>query len=170
MESTYLSAPCYSSLQNEAFERAQQLSSTTPQSVIWLDGNSHCQSYIADAWARKYSALQLRVTSLDNVVTDYYDRIAGPATLLDISTRRRIIDRTLRTLAEDGLLADTHRYDGEFSALFNTLEENGYVTPEAIEALVEESDLSERAAKVLTESYRRFSIYREDILAEAEYT
>lgn len=170
MESTFLFGPSYSTLQNEVFERAQWLSSTNPESVIWLDGNSHRQSYIADAWATEYSALQLRVTSLDNFVSDYYDRIAGPATLLDVSTRRRLIDQALRTLAEDDLFADAHRFRGEFSALFNTLEENGYATPETIEALVEESDLSERAAKILTESYRRFSTYREDILAEAEYT
>ncbi len=170
MTVAYLRGPSYAALQKEAFDRAAEQSGSEPSSVIWLDGNSHRQSYVADAWAANHPPLEIQVTSFSDIVGECYDHIAGPARLLDAPTRRRIIDHTLRSLAADDVLPQAHRYRGEFSALFNTLESNRYADPASVERLAAESLLSDRAETVLTEAYARFNSYRDAVTTPDEYT
>jgi hypothetical protein len=55
---------------------------------------------IADAWAENYEPLRIQVTDFNTVVGECYERITDPTSLLDALTRRRLIDRALRNVAE----------------------------------------------------------------------
>lgn len=99
-----------------------------------------------------------------------YERIADPSTLLDAFTRRRLIDRALRTVADRGLLDDAHLYRGHFTDLITEFEGKGYHSLGAVRDLVEDSALSAEIAELIATVYDIFYELRRDGVGDEVYT
>lgn len=166
----FLTSPSYDTLQSEVFERASEQAGDQPASILYLENNQHRTDKVADAWAANYSPLRLQVTDFNTVVGECYERIEGPSTLLDALTRRRLIDRALRTVADRGLLDDAHLYRDHFTDLITELEGEGYHSPEAVRTLVEEFELSAETANLVASVYEVFYELRRDGVGDDVYT
>lgn len=166
---TLLYGPSYSRLRRAAIGRADDTAADTPASVLWLERNSHLQETVAETWAADHAPLRLRVSGLNDVANEAYDRLTGPRERLDALTRRRIVDRALRELDDANILDDAHRYRDEVLSLFSTLEAAGYNSPDALDDLLSRSALPSHADTVLTEAYRRYRNHLDEVLTDEEY-
>jgi ATP-dependent helicase/nuclease subunit B len=163
-----LHGPSYERLQEAGFAAAGARASDDVSAVLWLEQNDHRTDHVADAWAADRDPLRLSVSSLGRVVGECHETLAGPGSLLDALTRRRLVDEALRDL--EGAVDDAHRHRGDVMDLFGALEGEGHGTPEAVRALVAESDLPERSARFLERAYTRFTEHRERTATAAEFT
>jgi len=166
----FLHGPSFGALRAAAIDRAAALAADTPASVLWLEQNDHVADQVRDDWAAEYDPLRLTVSSLDEAVRTCFDTVAGPRSLLDALTRRRLVDRALRELAADGVLEDAHRYRSDVLELVSELESEGYDSSEGIRELTAKSPVPDDAAAVLAETYRRFESVRDDVVTGAEFT
>jgi ATP-dependent helicase/nuclease subunit B len=160
----------YLPLQTAAFEFGDIIAVDIPASICWLEQNDHRTDQVTDAWSQSHDPLRLDVTSLDQLVGKCYESLTGPRTLLDALTRRQLVDQALRTFDEDDILTDAHRHRDEVLDLVTTLEANGHDSPNAIETLVAESTIPDRAATVLETTYARFADERTRTMTGEEYT
>jgi ATP-dependent helicase/nuclease subunit B len=165
-----LISPSFDSLQSEVFERISDRAGDQPASILYIENNDHRTDEVADAWAAHYRPLRLRVTDFNTVVGECYEQIAYPSALLDALTRRRLIDRALRIVANRGLLDDAHLYQDHFTDLITELEGEGYHSPETVRTLVENSDLSAETADLVASVYRVFYDLRQDGVGDEVYT
>ncbi len=166
----FLISPSFDALQSEVFEQISEQAGDHPASILYIENNDHRTDEVTDAWAADYKPLRLRVTDFSTVVSECYERIANPSTLLDALTRRRLIDRALRTVAGHGFLDDAHLYRDHFTDLITELEGEGYHTPEAVQTLVEKSELSTETAKLVASVYDVFYELRQDGVGDDVYT
>lgn len=174
---TLIYGPSYSMVQSTAAERADELAGHTPNSVRWLEQNSHIASSIEDRWAgsresgaERRSPLRLTVGTLDRMAGESLDRTSGPRDLLGALTRRQIVDTSLRHLDDEGVLEDAHRYRDTVMDLLASLEKGGHWSPDKVEALVEESDVPERSGDFLVEAARRYHQVLDAVTTDTEYT
>jgi len=170
VSSKFIYGPSYEPLQTSAFETADAVADDTPTSILWVEQNDHRINEVADAWADTRNPIRLKVTNLNQIVGELYESLTGPSTILDALTRRQLVDQSLRTLDDEGILNDAHRHRDEVLDLFTTIEAYGHDTTAAIESLVVESNLSERAAKVLETTYARFAANQAQTMTDEEYT
>jgi ATP-dependent helicase/nuclease subunit B len=166
----FLTSPSFDALQSEVFERTSEQAGNHPDSILYIENNDHRKNEVADAWAADHRPLRLRVTDFNTVVGECYEQVAGPSTLLDALTRRRLIDRALRTVAERGLLEDAHLYRDQFTDLITELEGEGYHSPDAVRDLVEASGLSAPTANLVATVYDVFSELRREGIGDEVYT
>lgn len=166
----FLTSPSFDALQSKVFERVSEQAGDQPASILYIENNDHRNDEVADAWASNYRPLRLRVTDFNTVVGECYERIEGPSSILDALTRRRLIDRSLRTVADRGLLDDAHLYRDYFTDLITELEGEGYHTPEAVRTLVAGSDLSDETANLVASVYGVFYELRHDGVGDDVYT
>lgn len=166
----FLTSPSFDALQSEVFDRVDAKADDQPASILYIENNDHRTDEIADAWAANYKPLRLRVTDFNTVIGECYERIADPSSLLDALTRRRLIDRALRTVADRGLLDDAHLYRDHFTDLITELEGEGYHSPEAVRTLVEDSQLSAETADLVASMYETFYEFRHDGVGDEMYT
>jgi len=166
----FLTSPSADALQSAVFERVSERAGDQPASILYIENNEHRMDKVADAWAANYSPLRLRVTNFPTVVGECHDQIADPGTLLDVLTRRQLIDRALRTITDRGLLEDAHLYREHFTDLLTELEGEGYHSPEAVCDLVENSELPPEKANVLSNVYDVFYNLRQDAVGDDVYT
>ena len=166
----FLTSPSFHALQSEVFERVSERAGDQPESILYLENNDHRTDEIADAWAANYRPLRLRVTDFNTIVGERFEQIADPSTLLDALTRRRLIDRALRTVADRGLLDDAHLYRDHFTDLITELEGEGFHSPEAVRNLVENSELSSETADLVATVYDVFYDLRQDGIGDEMYT
>ena len=166
----FLTSPSFNALQSEVFERVSERARDQPESILYLENNDHRTDEIADAWAANYRPLRLRVTDFNTIVGECFEQIADPSTLLDALTRRRLIDRALRTVADRGLLDDAHLYRDHFTDLITELEGEGFHSPEAVRNLVENSELSSETADLVATVYDVFYDLRQDGIGDEMYT
>jgi len=166
----FLTSPSFDALQSEVFDIIDAQAGAQPASILYIENNDHRTDEIADAWAENHAPLRLRVTDFNTVIGDCYERIAGPGVLLDALTRRRLIDRALRTVADRGLLDDAHLYRDHFTDLITELEGEGYHSPESVRALVEDSQLSSESADLVTSVYEEFFKLRRAGVGDDVYT
>lgn len=165
-----LTGPSIDTLQSEIFERISERAGDQPASILYIENNDHRKDEVADAWAASYKPLRLRITDFNTVVGGCYERIADPGTLLDALTRRRLIGRALRTVADRGLLEDAHLYQEHFTDLITELEGEGYHTPDAVRDLAEDSTLSTETADLVTTVYEVFYELQRDGVGDEVYT
>lgn len=170
MPSEFLYGSDLETLQNVAFERASEIASDNPRSVVWLEQNDHRSDQVVEDWATSRKPLRLAVSTLDRLVGEMNDVLNGPSTRLDALTRRQIIEQGLRELHDDGTLKDAHRFRDEVLALLTTLEGEGYDSIQAVEKLIDRSELTPQAANVLEKSYARFLDNRERTMTGDEFT
>jgi ATP-dependent helicase/nuclease subunit B len=166
----FLTSPSFDALQSEVFERVSERAGDQPESILYLENNDHRTDEIADAWAANYRPLRIRVTDFNTVVGGCYGQIADPSILLDTLTRRRLIDRALRTVADRGLLDDAHLYRDHFTDLITELEGEGFHSPETVRNLVEHSELSSETAELVATVYDVFYELRQDGMGDKLYT
>ncbi|MFA9515690.1 PD-(D/E)XK nuclease family protein [Halopenitus sp. H-Gu1] len=169
MTDEFIYGPAYEPLQTHAFESADAIADDAPTSILWLERNDHRMDQVADAWARDRDPLRLEVTGLDQLVGECYEALTGPRTLLDALTRRQLVDEALRTLENDHVLDDAHRHRDAVLDVVTTLEADGYDTTDAIESLLAESTVPDRAAEVLETTYDRFADDRSRTMTGEEY-
>ncbi|MEF8894432.1 PD-(D/E)XK nuclease family protein [Halodesulfurarchaeum sp.] len=165
----FISGPAYDDLQREAFAKANASAGNRPESVLWLEANDHQADNITDAWAAEYDPLRLQVESLDRAVGNAFESLTGPRTRLAALTRRQLLDEALRSL-DDDLLGDAHRHRDEMLELITTLEGERNDSPDRIENLVADSELSDRAGSVLKHVYSEFHELRERTMTDEEFT
>lgn len=158
----FLTSPSFDALQSEVFDLVDAQAGDQPASILYIENNDHRTDEIADAWAENYEPLRLRVTDFNTVVGECYERIADPSSLLDALTRRRLIDRALRTVTDRGILDDAHLYRDHFTDLVTELEGEGYHSPDAVRTLVEDSQLSPGTADLVASVYEEFYELRRD--------
>lgn len=166
----FLTSPSFDALQSEVFERVAEQAGDQPASILHIENNDHRTDEVADAWATDYKPLRLRVTDFNTVVSECYERIADPGSLLDALTRRRLIDRALRTVADRSLLDDAHLYRDHFTNLITELEGEGYHSPEAVRSLVENSELAAETATLVASVYEVYYELRRDGVGDDVYT
>jgi ATP-dependent helicase/nuclease subunit B len=166
----FLTSPSFDALQSEVFERVDELAGHDPGSILYIENNDHRTDEVADEWAENYEPLRLRVTDFNTVIGECYEQIADPSSLLDALTRRRLIDRALRTVADRGLLDDAHLYRDHFTDLITELEGEGYQSPESVRTLVEDSQLSSGTADLVASVYEEFYELRREGVGDDVYT
>lgn len=166
----FFTSPSIDSLQSAVFRGASEQAGEQPASILYIENNDHRTDEIADAWAADYEPLRLRVTDFNTVVGECYEQVAGPSTLLDALTRRRLIDRALRVVADRGHVEDAHLYREHFTDLFTKLEGEGHDTPDAVRELLEHSTLTSETADLVATVYEEFFALRRDSVGEDAYT
>jgi len=166
----FLTSSSFDTLQSKVFEKASEKAGEHPASILYIENNDHRTDEVADAWAENYRPLRLRVTDFNTVVGECYERIEGPSTLLDALKRRRLIHRTLQTVADRGLLENAHLYQDYFTDLITELERGGYRSPETVQNLLEESALSAEIVDIVATVYEIFYELREDGVGDGVYT
>ena len=166
----FLTSPSFDTLQSEVFDRVDEQAGDQPASILYIENNDHRTDEIADAWAANHKPLRLRVTDFNTVVGECYEQIADPSSLLDALTRRRLIVRALRTVADRGLLDNAHLYRDYFTDLITELEGEGYHSPEAVRTLVEDSQLSPGTANLVASVYEEFYELRREGVGDEVYT
>lgn len=170
MSSEFLYGPSYDALQEQGFARVAESASERPTSILWLEQNDHRLDAVADAWAADHDPLRLETTTLDRMVGDCYEELAGPQNILDALTRRQLVDDALRDVAEEGLLDEAHRHRGEVMSLFTEIEGEGYDSTADIHSLVAASQLSDRAGRFLEPTYEGYRENVEALVDAFEYT
>lgn len=166
----FLTSPSPDALQSAVFERVSERAGDQPASILYIENNEHRMDKVADAWAANYRPLRLRVANFNTVVGECHEQIADPGALFDVLTRRRLIDRALRTITDRGLLEDAHLYREHFTDLITELEGEGYHSPEAVRDLVENSELPPEKAEILSNVYEVFYNLRQDGVGDDVYT
>jgi len=166
----FLTSPSLDVLQSEVFKRVSDQAGDQPGSILYIENNDHRIEEIEDTWASDCKPLRLRVTDFNTIVGGCYERIVGPSSILDALTRRRLIDRALRIVADRGHLKDAHLYRDQFTSLITELEGEGYHTPEAVRSLVEESNLGTEKADLVASVYEVFYELRREGVGEDVYT
>lgn len=169
MPTRVLYGPAYTDLRDTAIDRADEIASDDPLSILWLEQNDHVSDGVADAWAEFHDPLRLTVSSLDETVRNCYDAATGPRSFLDALTRRRLIDRALRELDTD-ILQDGHRYRGDVLEVVAELEAEGYASTALIRGLTEQSPINDELANFITETYERFENNQAEVLTDEEFT
>jgi len=167
---SFFTSPSFDALQSEVFDWVDAQAGDHPASILYIENNDHHSDEVADAWAENYEPLRLRVTDFNTVIGECYERIADPSSLLDALTRRRLIDRALRTVADRGLLDDAHLYRDHFTDLITELEGEGYYSPESVRILVEDSQLSSGTADLVASVYEEFYELRREGVGDDVYT
>jgi len=166
----FFTSPSFDTLQSEVFDRVAEQAGDQPASILHIENNDHRADEVTDAWAADYKPLRLRVTDFNTIVSECYERIAGPGSLLDALTRRRLIDRALRTVADRGLLDDAHLYRDHFTDLITELEGEGYHFPEDVRSLVENSELAAETSTLVASVYEVYYELRRDGVGDNVYT
>ncbi len=173
---TFLQGPSYSELRAEALSRADDLAGADPNSVRWLEQNSHITEDVEASWAAgaggsgQRSALRLSIGTLDELVGEAFARQTGPRDLLDALTRRQLVDTSLRTLSDEAAIGKAHRHRSEIIDLLAAIQGDGYDSPSAIDKLVASSDTPERAGTLLTATATRYHELLETVTTDTEYT
>jgi ATP-dependent helicase/nuclease subunit B len=166
----FLTSPSFDALQSEVFAQASEQAGNQPGSILHIENNDHRQDEVADAWAVDQKPLRLRVTDFNTVIGECYEQVAGPSILFDALTRRRLIDRALRIVADRGLLEDAHLYRDHFTDLITEFEGEGYHSPNAVRDLMESSELSAGTTDLVASVYEVFSELREESVGDEVYT
>lgn len=123
--SRVLVGPAIEVIQAAAFEIAADLSSTSPESVLLVDGNRFRWDSIRRHWRRENDPLRLVVTDLRSVVEDCYESLEGPSARLPAITRRRLLARALREAATDRDRPHLARHAEDFTELVTLVEAAG---------------------------------------------
>lgn len=159
MTVTFLTGPSFETLETVVFERASAAAGDQPGAVVFLEENDYRQPAVADAWAAMDDPLRLRVTDFDDLVCDYYERLVGPGTRLDTTTRRQLIDRSLREVADETHLDEAQAYRRDIRELLSELAGEGYDDTEAIWSQLNDH-LQDRAAAVIGQTAEYFTALR----------
>ena len=165
MTVTFLSGSAFEPLQEAVVERASTAAGDQPETVVFLEANDYRQPAIADTWAAMKDPLQLRVTDFDDLVCEYYERLAGPGTRLDTTMRRQIIDRVLRKVANDTHFAEAQAYNRDIRELLSELAGEGYNDSAEIWSLVNDH-LRDRTATVVGRTAESFTTLRTTCASE----
>ena len=136
-------------LERRAFERASAVADDEPGSVVVAAADGGQSGAVADAWAAAHDPLRVRVTDLDRLAGDAYERAGGPGTRLDTPTRRQTIDRALRAVAAETGLSAAHAHGREVRELLSELAAAGYDDPAELADHVD-THLDDRTATVLS--------------------
>lgn len=170
MSSEFLYGPSYDDLQEEGFARVAESASERPTSILWLEQNDHRLDAIADAWALDHGPLRLETTTLDRMVGECYEELAGPQNILDALTRRQLVDDALRDVDAEGLLDEAHRHRGDVMSLFTEIEGQGYDSTTEFQSLVTASQLSDRAGRFLEATYEGYRENLDAVVDAFEFT
>lgn len=166
----FLTSPSFDTLQSEVFGRAAELAGNQPESILYIENNDHRKGKVANEWAHRYEPLRLRVTGFNSVVSDCYEQIDGPNTLLDALTRRRLVDKALRRMGDQGGIENAQLYREHFTDLFTELEGDGFDTPEKVLELAEDSNLDRAEAELVSSAYETFTELRRAGIGDTQFT
>ncbi|MFC7212566.1 PD-(D/E)XK nuclease family protein [Saliphagus sp. GCM10025334] len=165
MDSTLLIGPRHQALESRAFDLADDLVGDGLGSVLYVTRNDARRSDVEDAWAKDHRPLRLRAETLDAVVLEWHEKLAGPVDRLSGQLNRRLAEYALDEATTDGegalsgepasaALADA------FSSRFSLFDEAGLATADELASEFDESLLDERIAEATVSAYRHYNDLR----------
>ena len=171
MDSTPLTGPKHARLEQQAFQRADDIATDSLGSILNITRNDAHRSMVEDSWAASHDPLRLRAETLDAVVREWYEHLHGPVQPLSGQVNRRLAEYALgRTTAETnsalaGEPASTALADS-FSSRFSLFDDANVGTADALAAEFEASALDDRIATATVDAYRHYRELHTDYVDE----
>ncbi|WP_049911228.1 PD-(D/E)XK nuclease family protein [Halorubrum lipolyticum] len=151
-----LTGPDLPELESRAFDILSDRVGTQPDSILYIGQQDHPQDATEDRWTAFGPSAGLRVDTLDNLVSRYYelDQYKGRVTHVDRPLLLRLVE-----LGVEGISSPTNPLNtgGEFprsglvqeaETLFTELEFAGLLSPDAMRQRLEQEGVSDRADAV----------------------
>jgi ATP-dependent helicase/nuclease subunit B len=171
MDSTLLTGPKHSLLEEQAFQKANTVAGDLLGSILYVTRNDARRGHIEDAWADTHGPLHLRAETLDAVVRDWYEALDGPIARLSGQVNRRLMEYALdrATKSEGSILAGepaSAALADAFSSRFSLFDDAGVSTAEELATEFEGSELDERIATATVDAYRSYGELHRDHVDE----
>lgn len=167
-ERTLFTGPNHRSLEEAAFEHAEDHSRSGIGRVLYLSENRTRHDRIADRWEADRDPLALRTETLSGFVSDCYESLVGPATKLPDERDRRAVEFGLDEVVAERPWLSTQEYASSglvdaFNRRFARIENVGLNTPDQVRREFRDSPLPDRIAKTTVEAYEAYYRRRESV-------
>jgi len=171
MDSTLLTGPKHSLLEEKAFQKANTVAGDSLGSILYITRNDARRGHVEDAWADTHRPLRLRAETLDAVVRDWYEAVDGPIARLSGQVNRRLTEFALdrATKSEGSILAGepaSAALADAFSSRFSLFDDAGVSTAEELATEFAGSALDDRISAATVDAYRSYGELHRDHVDE----
>lgn len=168
-----LAGPDLPSLESHTFQKLADQVDTHPESVLYLSQQDHPQDATKSRWKEVGPSAALRVDTLDDFVSEYYERdqFKGRVTHIDRPLLFRLVELGVEGIDNpDNPLYTAGSFPSsglveEAEAIYTELEFAGLLSPEAMRKRLEREGVDDRALHV-EELAEGIEATREEILAD----
>ncbi len=165
-ERTVLTGPSHKSLEATAFERAQAVAEEGIGRVLYLSDGSTRHDRIKNHWQSERDQLQLRTETLPSFVSECYEQVAGPTTLLPDEIDRRALEFGLDEIVDGHPWLATQSHApatlvDAFDRRFVRFQNIGLTTPDRVDAEFRDSTLPDRIKTTTTGAFNAYYERRE---------
>lgn len=138
---TLLAGPSGDAVTRRAFTRATELAGAEPDSVLCLTESREDTERLGRQWRDEYDPLRFRCATLDDFVSDCFERATGRLATATLSraARSRLVEAALEIHGDRasngpfvGIEQPANALVDQMRGLFSLLEYAGYDTPDAI--------------------------------------